>query len=154
MDQVKTTAETLTLAAASRIVDEALVAGRALKLKPLSVAVLDAGGHLVAFKREDNSGILRFEVAFGKAWGALGLGRPSRGYEQVAKERPWFINSLVGASDGRLVPVAGGVLVKSAAGGIIGAVGISGDTSDNDEVCAIKGIQAVGLISEPELPPA
>jgi uncharacterized protein GlcG (DUF336 family) len=97
---------------------------------------------------------LRFEVAFGKAWGALGLGRPSRGYEQVAKERPWFINSLVGASDGRLVPVAGGVLVKSAAGGIIGAVGISGDTSDNDEVCAIKGIQAVGLISEPELPPA
>src|SRR5262252_7817709 len=105
MDQVKTTAETLTLAAASRIVDEALVAGRALKLKPLSVAVLDAGGHLVAFKREDNSGILRFEVAFGKAWGALGLGRPSRGYEQVAKERPWFINSLVGASDGRLVPV-------------------------------------------------
>src|SRR5215470_17143677 len=121
MTQSETNVRTLTLAAASRIVDDALATGRAAKLKPLSVAVLDAGGHLVAFKREDHSGILRFEVAFGKAWGALGLGRPSRGYEKVATERPWFVNALIGASGGRLVPVAGGVLVRNSQGDIIGA---------------------------------
>jgi len=154
MNQQGATARTLTLAAGSRIVDEALAAGRALKLKPLSVAVLDAGGHLLAFKREDHSGILRFEVAFGKAWGALGMGRPSRGFEKVAMERPWFVNALVGASGGRLVPVAGGVLVRNADGETIGAVGISGDTSDADEICAIKGIKAAGLVPEPEAPPA
>lgn len=98
--------------------------------------------------------ILRFEVAFGKAWGALGMGRPSRGFEKVAMERPWFVNALVGTSGGRLVPVAGGVLVRNADGETIGAVGISGDTSDADEICAIKGIKAAGLVPEREAPPA
>ena len=127
---------TLTLDQANAIVAAALARGAALGLNPLSVAVLDAGGHLVAFQRQDNSSIMRFEIAIGKAWGALGMGRSSRGLAQIAAERPAFVNSLMAASGGRVVPVPGGVLVADAAGATIGAVGITGDTSDNDEDCA------------------
>src|SRR3977135_3231182 len=130
----------LTLAQASTIVDVALKTGRDAKYAALTVAVLDAGGHLVAFKREDRSGILRFNIAFGKAWGALGMGFGSRTPRGRAPQQPAFFNALAAASDGRLVPVPGGVLIRDAAGDIIGAVGISGDTSDNDEKCAIAGI--------------
>ncbi|MCC6472235.1 MAG: heme-binding protein [Burkholderiales bacterium] len=143
----------LTLAHAGRIVDESLAVARAMNLNPMSVAVLDAGGQLVAFKREDNSSILRFEVAFGKAWGSLGMGRSSRGLEQMAKDRPHFANSLAAASLGRLVPVAGGVLIRNSDKRVIGAVGVTGDTSDNDEICAIRAIKSAGLAPDPEKEP-
>jgi len=135
----------LTLAQASTIVDIALKHGREIKCAPLTVAVLDAGGHLVAFKREDRSGILRYDIAVGKAWGALGMGFGSRELAERAAKVPIFFNALAVASQGRLIPVPGGVLVKDAAGDVLGAVGISGDTSDRDEVCAVSGIEAAGL---------
>ena len=135
----------LTLAQASTIVDIALKHGREIKCALLTVAVLDAGGHLVAFKREDRSGILRYDIAVGKAWGALGMGFGSRELAERAAKVPIFFNALAVASQGRLIPVPGGVLVKDAAGDVLGAVGISGDTSDRDEVCAVSGIEAAGL---------
>lgn len=138
----------LTLAAASTIVDVALANGRALNLAPLTVAVLDAGGHLVAFKREDRSGILRYDIATGKAWGALGMGFGSRELAARAAKSPTFMTALMAASGGRVVPAAGGVLIKDQTGAVIGAVGISGDVSDQDEVCALAGIEAAGLIAQ------
>ena len=107
--------------------------------------MLDAGGHLVAFKREDKSGILRFDIAYGKAWGALGMGFGSRELAERAGKNPLFFGVLANVSQGRLVPVPGGVLIKDAGGAVLGAVGISGDTSDKDEVCAVAGIEAAGL---------
>jgi uncharacterized protein GlcG (DUF336 family) len=139
----------LTLAQASTIVDVALRTGRDAKFKPLSVAVLDAGGHLVAFKREDESGILRFDIAFGKAWGALGMGFGSRTAAGRAAKQQTFYTVLAAISQGRLVPVPGGVLIRDGGGAVIGAVGISGDTSGNDEQCAIAGIEAAGLKPDP-----
>jgi uncharacterized protein GlcG (DUF336 family) len=139
----------VTLKQASTIVDVALKTGREMNLAPLSVAVLDSGGHLVAFKREDRSGILRFEIAFGKAWGALGMGFGSRTLFQRAAAAPQFFNALHAASGGRIVTNPGGVLIRDAAGDLIGAVGISGDTSDNDETCAIAGIAAAGVHADP-----
>lgn len=137
----------LTLAIASRIVDAALDAARQQDLPPLSVAVLDAGGHLVAFKREDDSGILRPQIAVGKAWGALGMGTGSRALVERAATHPSFIGALAAASEGRLVPVPGGVLVRSGSGSgaVLGAVGVSGAMPDQDESCAVKGIEAAGL---------
>ena len=135
----------LTLAQASTIVDVALKTGREKKFAPLTVAVLDAGGHLVAFKREDGSGILRYDIANGKAWGALGMGFGSRELADRAGKNPLFFGVLATVSQGRLVPVPGGVLIKDASGAVLGAVGISGDTSDKDEVCAVAGIEAAGL---------
>src|ERR1700751_2676637 len=106
----------LTLSQASTIVDTALKTGREAKFAPLSVAVLDAGGHLVAFKREDKSGILRFHIAYGKAWGALGMGFGSRELAERAGKNPLFYGVLATVSQGRLVPVPGGVLIKDPAG--------------------------------------
>lgn len=142
----------LTLAQASMIVDAALGEGRRLNCAPLAVAVLDAGGHLVAFKREDRSGILRFDIARGKAWGALGMGFGSRELAERATRAGTFILALAAASDGRVVPAAGGVLIRDEDDEIIGAVGISGDVSDRDEACAIVGIQAAGLGAVPGVP--
>src|ERR1700754_293290 len=133
------------LAQASTIVDIALKKGHETNCSPLTVAVLDAGGHLVAFKREDKSGILRFDIAYGKAWGALGMGFGSRELAERSTKNPIFFGSLVTVAQGRFVPVAGGVLIKDAGGAVLGAVGISGDTSDKDEVCAVAGIEAAGL---------
>jgi len=135
----------VTLAKASTIVDIALKKGRETNCAPLTVAVLDAGGHLVAFKREDKSGILRFDIAYGKAWGALGMGFGSRELADRAGKNPLFFGVLATVSQGRLVPVPGGVLIKDADGAVLGAVGISGDTSDKDEVCAVTGIETAGL---------
>ncbi|HTP82528.1 MAG TPA: heme-binding protein [Alphaproteobacteria bacterium] len=140
---------TVTLAQASTIVDVALKKGRETNSAPLTVAVLDPGGHLVAFKREDKSGILRFDIAFGKAWGALGMGFGSRALFGRAAQNPGFFTALAAASGGRLVPNPGGVLIRDAAGDVIGCVGISGDTSDRDELCAIAGIEAAGLKADP-----
>jgi uncharacterized protein GlcG (DUF336 family) len=139
----------LTLAQASTIVDVALKKARESNFAPLAVAALDLGGHLIAFKREDKSGILRFDIAYGKAWGALGMGFGSRTLFERAASTPQFFNALYAASGGRVVTNPGGVLIKTASGEIIGAVGISGDTSDNDEICAIAGIEAAGLVADP-----
>ena len=139
----------VTLTQASTIVDVALKTGRDTKCAPLSVGVLDAGGHLVAFKREDKSGILRFDIAFGKAWGALGMGFGSRTLFERAANTPQFFTMLAAASGGRIVSNPGGVLIRDGGGDIIGAVGISGDTSEKDEACAIAGIEAAGLNADP-----
>jgi uncharacterized protein GlcG (DUF336 family) len=139
----------VTLAQASTIVDVALAKAREMNTNPMTVAVLDAGGHLVAFKREDRSGLLRFDIAFGKAWGALGMGFGTRTIADRAAKQTVFYTALTTISGGRLVPVPGGVLIRDAAGETVGAVGISGDTSDKDEVCAIAGIEAAGLKGDP-----
>ena len=139
----------VTLAQASIIVDKALEKGRELNLHPLTVVVLDAGGHLVAMKREDKSGILRTEIATGKAWGTLGMGFGGREFaRRAAGGGAVFLQALMAASGGKIVPAPGGVLIRDAAGDIIGAVGISGDTSDKDEMCCVAGIDAAGLESD------
>jgi len=142
----------LTIAQASTIVDVTLQKGREAKFAPLAVAVLDAGGSLVAFKRDDRAGILRFDIAFGKAWGALGMGFGSRTIFERANSNEaqrLFYTTLAAASGGRVVTNPAGILIRDAAGEVIGAVGISGDTSDNDEVCGIAGIEAAGLKADP-----
>ena len=149
---LKPVRSSLPLAAAATIVDEAIEAGNKEGLLPLAVAVLDAGGNLVAFKREDGSGVLRFDIAFGKAWAALGMGMSTRLIRDRLAQRPAFQGALASASGGRFVPVPGGVLVLDAEGAAIGAVGVSGDASDKDEYCAIAAIRAAGLASEPAEP--
>lgn len=139
----------LSLESASLIIDEALRLGRELDLLPLTVVALNAGGQIVSLKSEDGSGIMRFDVAFGKAWGALGMGISSRLIRDRLSNRPTFQNALAAASDGRLIPVPGGVLVENQDGITIGAIGVSGDTSEKDEYCAILGIKHAGLKSEP-----
>ena len=134
----------LTLEQASVIVDRALAEGRKLKLRPLCVAVLDDGGHLKALKREDNASILRPQIAIGKAWGSIGMGESSREISKRLKDRPSFLDSLSNMAEGKVVPVAGGVLIMDK-NSIIGAVGISGASSDEDEACAIEGVKAAGL---------
>jgi len=142
-------ARSLQLETASKILDHALLLGRKESMLPLTVVVLDSGGHLVAMKSEDGSGIVRLDIALGKAWGALGMGMSSRLIRDRMASRPQFQNAIMTASDGRMVPVPGGVLIEDHAGATIGAVGISGDTSEKDEYCAISAIQHVGLCSEP-----
>ncbi len=141
----------LTLAQATTIVDRALAKARDLGLVPMTVVVLDAGGHALALKREDGSGILRVEIATGKAWGALGMGAGSRLLADRVASGPAgaaFVSAAAAASGGRLVPVAGGVLVRDKGGEAIGAVGVSGDLSDKDEICALAGIEAAGLAGD------
>ncbi len=142
----------LKLETAETIIEAALAARRKAGLLPLVVAVLDAGGQLVACKREDGSGILRFDIAFGKAWASLGMGMSTRLIRDRLAQRPAFQGALASVSEGRFIPVPGGVLILDAAGAAIGAVGVSGDASDKDEYCAIEGIRAAGLASEPAEP--
>ena len=138
----------LTLEQASIIIDKALEKGRELGLKPLTVAVLDTGGHLTALKREDGSSLLRPEIAGGKAWGVLGMGFGGREFARRAAGNPVFIQALSAASSGRIIPVPGGVLIRDKSGDIVGAVGISGDTSENDELCAVYGVGCTGLVPD------
>jgi uncharacterized protein GlcG (DUF336 family) len=142
----------LTLQHATTIVEVALRTGRETRCAPLAVAVLDAGGHLKAFAREDGAGIVRPQIAIGKAWGALGMGLGSRTLARRVAEQPQqqaFFAALNAMSDGRVVPAAGGVLIRDAAGAVVGAVGISGDVSDKDEACAVAGIAAAALVADP-----
>jgi uncharacterized protein GlcG (DUF336 family) len=141
---------TLGLVRASTIVDATLNAARARNLAPLAVAVLDAGGHLVAFKREDGAGIVRFDLAHAKAWGALGMGFGTRELTERAAKSPTFITALAAISQGRMVPSPGGVIIVES-NAVVGAVGVSGDAGDNDEACAITGIEAAGLKAVPGL---
>jgi uncharacterized protein GlcG (DUF336 family) len=136
------------LAHATIIVDRALAEGRSLGLPPLTVAVLDGSGCLVSFKREDGSSLLRPEIAQAKAWGALGMGIGSRALAQRASAQPAFISAVNALAGGRLIPVPGGVLIRSSGRAIIGAVGITGATSDQDEACAVAGIEAAGFTAD------
>jgi uncharacterized protein GlcG (DUF336 family) len=142
----------VTLKQATTIVEAALRKGREMGCAPLAVAVLDDGGHLKAFAREDGAGIVRPQIAMGKAWGALGMGLGSRTLaRRVAEQGPQqqaFFAALNAMSGGRVVPAAGGVLIKDPSGSVIGAVGISGDVSDTDEACALAGIAAAQLTGD------
>lgn len=138
----------LTLAQANSIIEAALDEAARLNLKPLTVVVLDAGGHAVALQRQDGTSNLRPQLAAGKASGALALGVSSRQIGVMAQERPHFVGALTALGAGAaqpIVPVAGGVLIK-AGDRVLGAVGVTGDTSDNDEACAVAGIKAAGLM--------
>jgi uncharacterized protein GlcG (DUF336 family) len=138
---------TITLDQANSIIAAAFAKGRELGLKPLSIAVLCPGGHLIAFQRADGSSTLRPQIATGKASGALALGVNSRAIGDMAADRPTFVASLGSIAAAGIIPAAGGVIVKDASGTIVGAVGITGDTSDNDEACALSGIAAAGLVA-------
>jgi len=139
----------LKLAQASAIIDAAIAEGRKKHFAPLAVAVLDPGGHLIAFKREDGAGFARFDIAYGKAWGALGMGFGTRELAERAAKFPTFVAALSATTQGRMIPSPGGVLIVGADKEVVGAVGISGDIGDNDEVCAIDGIEAIGLSAIP-----
>ena len=139
----------LTLDKARIIVAEALKTGAAKGFKPLTVAVLDAGGALVALERSDGSSRMRPEIAMGKANGAIALGMGSRAIFKRAEQQPYFIQSVNALAKGVLVPVPGGVLIRGEGNAILGAVGITGDTSDNDETCAVAGIEAAGFQADP-----
>ncbi|AMK25578.1 GlcG/HbpS family heme-binding protein [Sphingobium sp. TKS] len=138
----------LSLDQARAIIAAALDRGLELGLKPLTVAILDAGGHLIALQRQDGASTMRPQIAIGKAAGALSLGVSSRTIAEMAAERPVFIASLGPISPAGIIPAAGGIIVKGADGAILGAVGITGDTSDNDEACALAGVAAVGLAAQ------
>ncbi len=141
--------EPITLAQANAIIAVALAKAAEMKLKPLTVAVLDAGGHLKALARQDDTSTLRPEMAQAKARGAVALGLGSRAIFERAQEQPFYAQAVNALCNGSLMPVPGGVLVRDAAGVIVGAVGITGDTSDNDEACAVAGIEAVGFTADP-----
>jgi uncharacterized protein GlcG (DUF336 family) len=138
------------LETAKSITAGARAAAKEYGLKPLTVVVLDAGGHVVSVEREDGSANNRFEIAFGKAYGALALGMGSRSLMARAEQQPYFITAAAAAIGGRLIPVPGGVLVKDEAGTVVGCVGVSGDTSDNDELAAISGIKSASLLPQPD----
>lgn len=139
----------LTLAKANIIIETVLAEAGKRGMKPLGVAVLDAGGHLKAFAAQDGTSILRPKVAHGKAYGALSVGTGSRALMKRAEAQPYFVNAVNALAGGQLVPVPGGVLMRDAGGEVIGAVGVSGDTSDNDEAVAIAGIEAAGFAADP-----
>ncbi len=139
----------LTLAEATQIVEEALTYARNEGLAPMTVAALDARGCVVVLKMEDGSSLLRPDIASGKAWSALAMGFGTRNLAGRAKSLPSFFGALASLADGRVLPVPGGVLVRSADGTVLGAVGASGDVADNDEACALVGIKAVGLTPDP-----
>lgn len=138
----------LTLAQADAIASHALKKGEELGFQPLTVAILDAGGTLKVLKRADHASLLRPEIATGKAWGALGMGFGGRELARRAEKMPAFFVSLNAMSGGRMVPVAGGALIRDKNGALLGAIGISGDTSDNDEVCLIAGVESQGLVAD------
>jgi len=135
----------LTLKQADSIIDQALVKAREMKLPPLAVVVLDDAGNIKAVKREDGASMFRVDVGQGKAWGAVAMGCSSRALANRAKQNPNFFLTLAATSQGRLLPQQGGVLIRDAAGAILGAVGISGASGDEDEACAAFGIEQAGL---------
>ena len=135
----------LTLKVALELTAQSLSTGRQISAAPLTVAVLDCGGHLLALQREDGASLLRPSIAIGKAWGAIALGKGSRLLALDAQQRPAFFAALNGMGQSDVVPAPGGVLIRDESGQVIGAIGISGDTSDIDEQCAISAVEALGL---------
>ena len=135
----------LTLDVARKILDASLAKVIEKKLKPMVITVLDARGCVKASLAQDGTSLMRGEVAYGKAYGALAMGMGSRALFQRAQEQPYFVDAISTMARGAMIPVPGGVLIHDASGALLGAVGISGDTSDNDEICAVAGIEAAGL---------
>jgi uncharacterized protein GlcG (DUF336 family) len=139
---------TLTLQQASIIVDKALEKAREMKIPALGVIVLDAAGHTVAYKREDGASMFREDIARGKAWGAVAMGCSSRALAKRAQSNPNFMITLAATAQGRFLPQMGGVLIRDAAGTILGAAGASGASGDQDEACCVYGIEQAGLKAE------
>lgn len=139
---------TISLRKARTIIRKTLEKGRELDLKPLSVVVLDAGGHVQAFEREDGAAPGRFAIAHGKAYGSVMLGMAGTAQMARAEAQAYFMDSVNGLFGGQVVPVPGGVLLRDKKGAVLGAVGVTGDTSDNDAIAAQAGIEAAGLIAE------
>jgi uncharacterized protein GlcG (DUF336 family) len=137
----------LTLEKANQIIETAINKARELGLSPLTVVVLDEAGHLKALQREDGASMIRQQIATAKAWGAVNMGVSSRSLAGVAVQRPDFMNALINIAEGKLMPAPGGVLIRDADNRLIGAVGISGDSSEQDERCAIAGIEGVGFFA-------
>jgi len=135
----------LTLDIARKILDVALAKAVEQKMKPMVVAVLDARGCIKASAAQDGTSLFRNEIAHGKAYGALGMGMGSRALFKRAQEQAYFVSAVNALAQGALVPVPGGVLFHDTSGALLGAIGVSGDTSDNDEICAVAGIEAAGL---------
>lgn len=138
----------ITLAQADAIADRAFAKGREMNFQPLTVAILDAGGCLKVLKRADGSSLLRPEIAIGKAWGVLGMGFGGRELARRADKVPTFFTALNAMSGGRMVAVAGGALIRDKSGVIVGSIGISGDTSDNDEICLIDAVESHELFAD------
>ncbi|MFA3917990.1 GlcG/HbpS family heme-binding protein [Ruegeria hyattellae] len=138
----------LSLRRARTIIRKTLDKGREMDLKPLSVVVLDAGGHVQAFEREDGAAPGRFAIAHGKAYGAVMLGMAGTAQMQRAEGQAYFMAAVNGVYGGQVVPVPGGVLVRDKKGAVIAAIGVTGDTSDNDAAAALAAIEAVGLTGE------
>jgi uncharacterized protein GlcG (DUF336 family) len=138
----------ITLAQAEAVLAGAFAKGAEMGFKPLGIAVLDGGGHLIAFARADGASFSRAQLAIGKAAGALSMGVSSRRLGEMAAERPWFVGAFAASAPHPVIPAAGGIVVVDAGGAPIGAVGVSGDTSDNDEVATLAGISAAGLLAQ------
>lgn len=138
----------ITLAQARTIIDRTLAHGRERGLKPLSVVVLDAGGHVRAFEREDGAAPGRFAVAHGKAYGTVMLGLAGRAQMARAEQQGYFMAAVNGVFGGAVVPVPGGILVRDGGGHVVGAVGVTGDTSDADAEAGLAGVEAAGLVGE------
>ena len=138
----------LTLDIARKILDAALAKAVEKKLKPLVITILDVRGAVKVTAAQDGTSLMRAEIAGGKAWGALAMGMGSRALFQRAQEQAYFVDAVNALAQGRLVPVPGGVLIQDGTT-LLGAIGVSGDTSDNDEICAIAGIEAAGLKANP-----
>ena len=138
----------LSLRRARTIIRKTLDKGKELGLKPLSVIVLDAGGNVMAFEREDGASPGRYQIAHGKAYGAVMLGMPGSAQMARAEAQAYFIAAANGALGGQMIPVPGGVILRDGRGTVLGAVGVTGDTSDNDAAAAKAGIEAAGLVAE------
>ncbi|NQY60331.1 heme-binding protein [Cognatishimia sp.] len=138
----------ISLRKARTIIRKSLEKGREMELKPLSVVVLDAGGHVIAFEKEDGAAPGRFSIAHGKAYGAVMLGMAGSAQMARAEQQAYFMAAVNGVYGGQVVPVPGGILVRDKKGGVIGAVGVTGDTSDNDAEAGLAGIASAGLTGE------
>jgi uncharacterized protein GlcG (DUF336 family) len=136
---------TITLDQADRLIDAILARGAALDCRPLSVIVVEPGCKVKAFKKEDGASMIRFEMAFGKAYAALAMGRSSKLVKVRAEEKPIFMRYLISASGDQIFPEGGGLQIRDAQGEVIGAVGVTGDTEERDEELAAFGIRTVGL---------
>ena len=138
----------LTYAIAQKMVADALAHCRDKKFNPMSVVVLDAAGGVKAAGSEDNTTFMRWRIAYAKAFGGVAFGMPSRRIHNLAADRPHFVNALNGVAGGDIVPVPGGVIIRDASKKLLGAIGVSGDTSDNDEEAALAAIKAAGLVAD------
>ena len=142
--------ESISMETAAEIARHTVAHARAQNMTPIAVSVLDIRGCLKAFLAEDGTSLLRLDISFGKAWGSLGMGFGSRKLTDRTAKNPPFTHALQALSDGKAVPSPGGILIRNAAGDVVGAVGVSGEAADNDELCALHGVQAVGLTGDPQ----